>query len=185
MEFRTRVRQCMTFELNDGAEPAAGQIFWTPVGRTRPYDRPKTRAGRTRPPSRRTGPHPYVPTRLLENWIACTCTGFLVILVRDIHYPALGTPEQRVRSRPQPWQITTFLAETGRSINKRAATVQNRDWPRFCGHSNRESREESNWPDRCTLFYCDQLPCVTIWSDCHTCSLYCDWPPRVPDRWMP
>ncbi len=82
--------------------------------------RPKTRAGRT------TGPHPYVPTRLLENWTARTCSGFLVTLVRVVHYPALGTPEHRGRSRPQPWQITAVLAVTGRRINKRAATVRNR-----------------------------------------------------------
>ena len=47
-----------------------------------------------------------------------------------------------------------------------------------------QSREVSNWSDRRTLFYCDQLPRVTIWSDCCTCGLYRDWPPRVPDRWM-
>jgi hypothetical protein len=47
-----------------------------------------------------------------------------------------------------------------------------------------ESREESNWSDRRTLFYCDQLPRVTMWSDGRTCGLYRDWPPRVPDCWM-
>jgi hypothetical protein len=34
------------------------------------------------------------------------------------------------------------------------------------------------------ILYCDQLPRVTILSDCRTCGLYRDWPPRVPDRWM-
>jgi hypothetical protein len=66
-------------------------------GSTRPWS--KTQG---RPPSRRTGPHAYVPTRLLENWTARTCTGFLVIVVRVLHYPGLGDPELRGRTRLQP-----------------------------------------------------------------------------------
>ena len=46
----------------------------------------KNRAGRTRPLSCRTWPHPYVPTSLLENWTARTRTGFLVLRLRVIRY---------------------------------------------------------------------------------------------------
>jgi hypothetical protein len=48
-------------------------------------------AGRTRPRSRHTWPHPFVSTRLLKNWTALTCTGFLVLLLHVIHYPAFET----------------------------------------------------------------------------------------------
>ena len=65
--------------------------------------RPNTGAGRTRPLLRRTWPHPFLPTSLLENWRARTRTRFLVLALRVILYPGLRTPEHS--SRPQPRQI--------------------------------------------------------------------------------
>ena len=52
-----------------------------------------------------------LPTRLLENWTARTCTGFLVLRVRVIHYPELGTPEH---TEPQPAAAVTNSYRPGR-----------------------------------------------------------------------
>ncbi len=76
----------------------------------------KNRAGRTRPLSCRTWPHPYVPTSLLENWTARTRTGFLVPRLRVIRY-------ERRNKR----------AAAGRSHDKRAAAGRNCGRPRLCG----------------------------------------------------
>jgi hypothetical protein len=64
----------MTFTFKHRA--AAGQIFWTYLGRGP--------AAGQKPGM--TWPHPYVPTSLLENWTALTRTGFLVLRLRVIRY---------------------------------------------------------------------------------------------------
>jgi hypothetical protein len=63
----------------------------------------KNRAGRSRPLSCRTWPHPYVPTSLLENWTARTRTAFLVFYATNA-----GT------NGPQPAAATTKKLRPGR-----------------------------------------------------------------------
>ena len=68
----------------------------------------KNRAGRTRPLSYRTWPHPYVPTSLLENWTARTHTGFLVLRLRVIRYErrdkrAAAGPSHDKKVAAWPW----------------------------------------------------------------------------------